>query len=142
LSVDRSSYSAFEGKGLVFWGASFVAVGIGNAVDEETPPEDWEEAIVTPTDYTGIRRQVFGSLKLGKTTKRDAIWAERRAVQKDIFQGSEVSPSSVPCQILLNSELTRSNTLSRTCAVCFGTSSGFRPAYRPPSQATQWKWTR
>ena len=24
------------------------------AVDEDTPSEDWEEAIVAPTDYTGI----------------------------------------------------------------------------------------
>ena len=67
------------------------------AVDEETPAEDWEEAIVAPTDYTGIRRQVLGSLKSGKTTKRDAIRAERRAVQKVIFQGSDVSFSSAPC---------------------------------------------
>ena len=61
------------------------------AVDEETSSEDWEEAIVAPTDHTGIRRQVLGSLMSGKTTKRDAVEAERRAVQKVIFQSSDVS---------------------------------------------------
>ena len=64
------------------------------AVDEDPPSEDWEEAIVAPTDYTGIRRQVLGSLKSGKKTRRDAIQAERRAVQMVIFQSSDVSLSS------------------------------------------------
>ena len=63
------------------------------AIDEDAPSEEWEEAIVAPTDYTGIRRQVLGSLKSGKTTRRDAIQAERRAVQKVIFQSSDVSLS-------------------------------------------------
>ena len=73
------------------------------AVDEEAPSEHWEEAIVAPTDYTGIRRQILGSLKSGKTTRRDAIQAERRAVQKVIFQSSDVSYSSTPCHSVLNS---------------------------------------
>jgi len=73
------------------------------AVDEDTPAEDWEEAIVAPTDYTGIRRQVLGSLKSGKTTRRDAIEAERRAVQKAIFQSSDVSLSPTLSHSLLNS---------------------------------------
>ena len=73
------------------------------AVDEEPPSEDWEEAIVAPTDYTGIRRQVLGSLKSGKTTKHDEIQAERRAVQKVIFQSSDVSRSFIPCHSVLNS---------------------------------------
>ena len=46
-------------------------------VDEETPTEDWEEAIVVPTDYTGIRQQVLSSLRSGKATRRDTIQAER-----------------------------------------------------------------
>lgn len=61
------------------------------AVDEEVPSENWEEAVVAPTDYTGIRRQVLSSLRSGKTTRRDAIQAERRAVQRVIFQSSDVS---------------------------------------------------
>ena len=73
------------------------------AADEETPSEDWEEAIVAPTDYTGIRRQVLASLKSGKTTRRDAIQAERRAVQKVIFQSSDVSHSLAPCHSQLSS---------------------------------------
>jgi len=73
------------------------------AVDEDAPSEEWEEAIVAPTDYTGIRRQVLGSLKSGKTTRRDTIQAERRAVQKVIFQSSDVSLSSTPRYGLLNS---------------------------------------
>ena len=70
------------------------------AVDEEAPSEDWE-AIVAPTDHTGIRRQVLGSLKLDKTTNRDAIQEERRAVQKAIFLSSDVGVSSTPCLGLL-----------------------------------------
>ena len=72
------------------------------AVDEDAPSEDWEEAIVAPTDYTGIRRQVLGSLKSGKTTRRDAIETERRAVQKAIFQSSDVSLSPALHHGLLN----------------------------------------
>lgn len=67
------------------------------AVDEEAPSEDWEEAILAPTDYTGIRRQVLGSLKSGKTTNRDATQAERRAVQKAIFLSSDVRVTSATC---------------------------------------------
>jgi ataxia telangiectasia mutated family protein len=74
------------------------------AVDEDAPSEDWEEAIVAPTDYTGIRRRVLGSLKLDKTTRRDEIRAERRAVQKVIFQSSDVSLSLTPRHSLLNSD--------------------------------------
>ena len=73
------------------------------AVDEEAPSEDWEEVIVAPTDYTGIRRQVLGSLKSGKTTRRDAIQAERQAVQKVIFQSSDVSRSSIQRHSVSNS---------------------------------------
>lgn len=62
-------------------------------VDEEVSLEDWGEAIMAPTDYTGIRRQVLGSLKSGKATKLDAIQAERRAVQKTIFMSSDVRVS-------------------------------------------------
>ena len=79
------------------------------AVDEEAPSEDWEGAIVAPTDYTGIRRQVLGSLKSGKPTGRDEIQAERRAVQKVIFQSSDVSLSST----LRNSLLTGGSQGSR-----------------------------
>ena len=73
------------------------------AVDEEPPSEDWEEAIVAPTDHTGIRRQVLGSLKSGKMTKHDEIQAERRAVQKAIFQSSDVSHSFILRHSILNS---------------------------------------
>ena len=52
------------------------------AVDEDTLSEGWEEVIVAPTDYTGIRRQVLGSLKLDKTKRRDANRAERRTIRK------------------------------------------------------------
>jgi len=74
------------------------------AVDEDIPSEDWEDAIVAPTDHTGIRRKVLGSLKSGKTTRRDAIQAERRAVQKAIFQSSDVSYCPTPYHSILNSD--------------------------------------
>lgn len=72
------------------------------AVDEEGPSEDWEEAIVAPTDHTGIRRKVLGSLKPDTTTKGDEIRAERRAVQKAIFLSSDVRVSPTPYHHLLN----------------------------------------
>ena len=72
------------------------------AVDEEVSSEDWEEAVVAPTDHTGIRRKVLGSLKSGKTTRRDSIQAERRAVQKVIFQSSDVSCFLTPHRSALN----------------------------------------
>jgi serine-protein kinase ATM len=74
------------------------------AIDEEVSSEDWEEAIVAPTDYTGIRRQVLSSLKSGKTTKRDAIQAERRAVQKTIFLSSDVKVPPTSHHNLLNGD--------------------------------------
>ena len=72
------------------------------AVDEEAPSDDWE-AIMAPTDYTGIRRQVLGSLKSAKMANRDAVQAERRAVQKAIFMSSDVRVSSIPSPCLFNS---------------------------------------
>ena len=59
--------------------------------DDEMPSEDWGEAMVAPTDYTGIRRQVLGSLKSSKTGTCGVIQAERRAIQKAIFQSADVS---------------------------------------------------
>ena len=67
------------------------------AGDEETSSEDWEEAIVAPTDYTGIRRQVLDSLKSKRAAIRNTVQGERRAVQKVIFQSSDVCITSNTC---------------------------------------------
>lgn len=112
------------------------------AVDEGVPSEDWEEAIVAPTDYTGIRRQVLGSLKSGKTTSRDAIQAERRAVQKVIFQSSDVSHFTAPRHKGVEQWFQRFKTLSTTFAVYSETFSGLRLVYRHRNKVTRWKLTR
>ena len=112
------------------------------AVDEEEPSEDWEEAIVAPTDYTGIRRQVLDSLKSGRATTRDAIQAERRAVQKTIFLSPDVRVASATMPRLIEQRFSRFKILSNTFLVYFGTPSGYQPAYRHQSKATQWKSMR
>ena len=107
------------------------------AVDEGAPSEDWEEAMVAPTDHTGIRRQILGSLKSGKTTDRDAIQAERQAVQKAIFQSSDVSvPFFYPMPLFVEQLLLRFKILSNTFVTYFGRFSGYQLAYRHQSKAT------
>jgi ataxia telangiectasia mutated family protein len=93
--LNEKTWSSEERRLLLVGLETLIAVG------EDGPSEDWEEAIVAPTYYTGIRRQVLGSLKLDKATRRDANRAERRAVQKVIFQSSDVSLSPAPHHSIL-----------------------------------------
>ena len=111
-------------------------------VDEEASTEDWEEAIVAPTDYAGIRRQVLSSLGSGKATRRDAIQAERRAVQKVIFQSSDVSNFFYLMLQCIKQWFRRFKTLLNNFAVCSGIFSGFQLVCRHQSKVTRWKLTR